>query len=143
MKKGKRWFSLVEVIVWTVLLAITSIWIVWIYNSLMDRDVEIDYTIKSIYFNQFTFDLINWLEIPSWPIWSNYYIKTVSENTYEINQNPRNNTDKMNFFDSDDESVIRHEINLISINKIEWIDYKTYKIYTQYNQDEKTSYLTK
>lgn len=143
MIKNKKWFSLVEIIIGTVILAIASVWIVWIYTMLMDRDQDLDDSISVMYFNQYIFDLLNWIKIPELAINNNFYIKSNSDTNFEISQDPINNTDKINFCYDWDYCNIKHEIKLISIDEIEWIKYYTYKIYTNFNNHEKISYLTK
>lgn len=140
--KDKSWFSLVEVIVWTFILWICAVWIVWWYNFLMDRDKQIDNILTNIYFNKYIYNILDISTIPELNIWNKFYI-TTSWNSYNISLDPTSNKNNVWFFYINEDWSFSHEIELIWINTIKWINLNTYKIKTIYNQNEKIYYLTK
>lgn len=143
MKKNISAFSLTEVIIGIILLAIAWVSIYSSFQFLHKKDEILEKSLLSIYFHKYIFNIANTIPFPEAQVGTSFYLTNNATNSIFINNDPSGNIGDVGFLSSLEKAPTKHRIEVFSIDEIKEISYTTYKIITEYYDYEKVSYLTK
>lgn len=143
MKNKKSWITLVEVMVALFILSLSLYWIFSTHRFIMAEERIIKEQIYMDNFDSYLYDLFLKMPLPSYSVWTKFYIVENSDWNFIYTNTSSSSEDKIWFFDDDFPLDFSHEIEYVSNLSLNWNDYHSYRINIKLWELEKTYMVAK
>lgn len=141
MHSNPTWFTLIELIIGSMILALAALGIFLTASMIDTRDMMMSKELHHTYFHDYVFSVAQHLDFHEVPLWNTWYL-SLEGNSFSLTTDPSANTSLLGFT-RDFWVPVTHTLSVYDTTSFGDLTYTTYLITTTYDGETKVSYLTK
>lgn len=151
--KNRNWkinegFSIAEILISVVILAIIGIGVFQIYKVISEQRDVLDEKVTSLYFSKYIYSLIKNVSVPATfqVPGTTFYLYEKQNEEIDLSKDPLYYNSYAGFQNNSfwvNKNIYTHEITFLSQYQIQWVYFYNYKIDTSLNGVKNTLYITK